>query len=142
MAARHVPSPATPDLLKILAEYHVPATFFQVGENISTLPDTARAVPAAGHEIGNHSHSHSNFAFHSPQFIQDEFARAQDTMTMTTGCTPTLLRAPYGVRWFGFREMQRRIFPIGIVILKNIAAEILLVPISAVSSSVVIRSPN
>lgn len=109
------PSPATPALLDILAQYRARATFFQVGANISAFPEIARTVVAAGHEIGNHSHTHPNFALKPPAFVQDEFARAQETICSVTSQTPTLLRAPFGVRWFGFREMQRRLNLTGVM---------------------------
>jgi peptidoglycan/xylan/chitin deacetylase (PgdA/CDA1 family) len=64
-------------------------------------------VARAGHQIGNHSYSHPNCALRSPGFIRDEFRRAQDAIQTATGVTPCLLRAPYGVRWFGFRRMQQ-----------------------------------
>ncbi|MDE3199228.1 MAG: polysaccharide deacetylase family protein [Acidobacteriota bacterium] len=103
------PSPATPALLEILAEYRVPATFFQIGSSVAARPEIARAVRDAGHEIGNHSHTHPNFALTRPSFIADEFRRAQDAIARATGVTPSLLRAPFGVRWFGFRRMQRQL---------------------------------
>src|SRR5450432_2062972 len=49
------PSESTPAILAILAQYHVPATFFQVGANVERLPSIARTVAEAGHVIGNHS---------------------------------------------------------------------------------------
>ena len=103
------PSPATPEILQVLARYQVPATFFQCGINVLRAPEITRAVHAAGHEIGNHSHTHPNCALKSPAFIQQEFARAQAAIAECTGTAPTLLRAPYGVRWFGYREMQQRL---------------------------------
>jgi peptidoglycan/xylan/chitin deacetylase (PgdA/CDA1 family) len=109
------PSPATPALLEILAQYSAPATFFQVGTLAERHPDITRAVLAAGHEIGNHSHTHPNFAWKSPAFIQNEFARAQQAIEDTTGQRPTLLRAPYGVRWFGFRPMQQSLGLTGVM---------------------------
>ena len=42
-------------------------------------------------------------------FIREEFRLAQSAIRSTTGVTPTLLRAPYGVRWFGFAEVQREL---------------------------------
>ena len=48
----------TQEILSILAEYGVPATFFMVGENVLYYPEAAEAVLAAGHEIGNHSYDH------------------------------------------------------------------------------------
>lgn len=103
------PSPATPEILAILAQYQVPATFFQCGVNVLRAPELTRAVHAAGHEIGNHSHTHPNCALKSPSFIHAEFSRAQDVIAECTGTAPSLLRAPYGVRWFGYREMQARL---------------------------------
>ncbi len=103
------PSESTPRVLELLARYRVPATFFQVGTNVERLPDIARAVRAAGHEIGNHSHTHPLFCFRSAGFIYEEFARAQKAIFEQTGAVPTLLRAPFGARWFGFRGAQQRL---------------------------------
>src|SRR5580693_1177919 len=52
------PSESTPAILEVLARHAVPATFFQCGANVQRLPSIARAVCGAGHEIGNHSHTH------------------------------------------------------------------------------------
>lgn len=100
------PSPATPRILDILAEYGVPATFFQCGENVLRAPELGQAVSAGPHEIGNHSYSHPNFAFKRPAYIVGEFARAQSVIAEATSKVPVLMRPPFGVRWFGFREMQ------------------------------------
>lgn len=109
------PCTATAAILKILREYEVPATFFQCGANVLRHPDLAAEVAACGHEIGNHSFSHPNFALHSASFIRDEYERAQHAISSVTGQTPTLLRAPFGVRWFGIREAQRRLGLTGVM---------------------------
>src|SRR5580698_9290932 len=67
------PSPSTPRFLDLLAEFRAPATFFQVGSNVLRNPEIARSVPAAGHEIGNHSHTHPNFALKPAAFIESDF---------------------------------------------------------------------
>src|ERR1035438_8716521 len=103
------PSESTPNVLELLDKYQTHATFFQIGANVERLPHIARAVHAAGHEIGNHSHTHPLFCFHSAEFIYQEFARAQRAIADATGFSPTLLRAPYGARWFGFRKAQHRL---------------------------------
>jgi peptidoglycan/xylan/chitin deacetylase (PgdA/CDA1 family) len=103
------PSESTPRVLELLDKYQTPATFFQIGANVERLPEIARAVHSSGHEIGNHSHTHPLFCFHSADFIYGEFARAQHAIADHTGFSPTLLRAPYGARWFGFRQAQRRL---------------------------------
>jgi len=109
------PSPATPRLLDLLARYDAPATFFQVGENVTVYPEIARAVSAAGHELGNHSQTHPNFALKSPARIESEFTLAQQAIAQATGHQPSLLRAPFGVRWFGFRAMQQRLGLTGVM---------------------------
>jgi peptidoglycan/xylan/chitin deacetylase (PgdA/CDA1 family) len=110
------PSPATPRILDILATYGVPATFFQCGENVLRAPDLSRSVCAGSlHEIGNHSHTHPNFALQRPSYIVDDFLRAQDAISGATARTPVLVRPPFGVRWFGFREMQRRLGLMGVM---------------------------
>ena len=100
------PSTSTPQFLDVLAEYRTPATFFQIGMNVLRHPDIARAVTAAGHEIGNHSHTHPNFALKPASVIASDFTLAQAAISDATGVRPALMRAPYGVRWFGFRQMQ------------------------------------
>jgi peptidoglycan/xylan/chitin deacetylase (PgdA/CDA1 family) len=100
------PSESTPAILDILAKHRIPATFFQCGVNVERLPAVARAVREAGHEIGNHSHTHPLFCFHSPAFIQADLARAQEAIEGHTGARPVWCRAPFGVRWFGMRRAQ------------------------------------
>ena len=103
------PSPATPRILDILAGYSVPATFFQCGENVLRVPELSQAVCAGPHEIGNHSHTHRNFALKRPSDIVDDFACAQNAISEATSRTPVLMRPPYGVRWFGVEQAQRRL---------------------------------
>jgi peptidoglycan/xylan/chitin deacetylase (PgdA/CDA1 family) len=117
------PSESTPHLLDYLAEQQVPATFFQCGLNVQRLPAIARRVHADGHELGNHTWSHIRLCprlgfklnLRSPREIYSEIARTQDIMTETTGYTPTLFRAPYGLRWLGLREAQRRLELTGVL---------------------------
>jgi len=102
------PSEGTPLILKILERHSVAATFFQCGANVERLPEVARAVAAAGHEIGNHSHTHPLFCFHSARFMEEELRLAQIAIERHAGVRPVWFRAPYGARWFGLRSAQRR----------------------------------
>jgi peptidoglycan-N-acetylglucosamine deacetylase len=103
------PSPSTPRLLEILSAPNIRATFFAVGRNVERHPEIARQICAAGHDIENHSHSHPLFALRRPSFVEEEFTRAQSAIAGATGRFPRWLRAPYGVRWFGFRETQAKL---------------------------------
>ena len=109
------PSPATTRILDILAVYDVLATFFQCGENVRRTPELSQAVCARPHEIGNHSHTHRNFALRRPSDIVDDFACAQNAIWQATSHTPVLMRPPFGVRWFGFRQMQEHLGLMGVM---------------------------
>jgi peptidoglycan/xylan/chitin deacetylase (PgdA/CDA1 family) len=109
------PSESTPQLLEVLQRFHVPATFFWCGANVRRLPEVAREVVKAGHQIGNHADSHNRLYLRSASFVKDEVWRAQRTIAETTGVTPVLFRAPFGVRWFGMREIQRQLGLLGVM---------------------------
>ena len=109
------PSESTPEVLEILNRHGARATFFQCGLNVRRLPEITRDVLAAGHEIGNHSYTHLLLSLKSPSIVDEEFSKAQQTIQETTGFSPWLLRAPFGVRWFGFRRVQRRLNLLGVM---------------------------
>ncbi len=109
------PSERTPEIVSLLQLYGIPATFFQCGANIRRLPEIARHVAREGHEIGNHSDLHPNFCFHSRSGIVADFKLAQLTIEDQVGVSPSLMRAPFGVRWFGFREAQRELNLLGVM---------------------------
>ncbi len=102
------PSESTERILALLDRFGARATFFQCGANAERMPSAARAVSQAGHEIGNHTYSHSPLWLRSPAFIEAEIARAQQTLAELHGAPPRLFRAPFGVRWPGLGEAQRR----------------------------------
>jgi peptidoglycan-N-acetylglucosamine deacetylase len=82
---------------------------------VRRLPGVARAVLQAGHEIGNHTDSHPLLSFQSGDAIWREMQGAQSAIYDATGFTAALFRAPYGVRWFGMREAQRRLGLMGVM---------------------------
>lgn len=54
------PSPnVTPQILKILKEEQVPATFFVLGSRVELYPDLLKQEFNEGHYIANHGYSHS-----------------------------------------------------------------------------------
>ena len=109
------PSESTAELLRLLEEHKAPATFFQCGANVERLPDVSRAVAAAGHEIGNHSHTHPHFYFRAPAFIENELSRAQSAIGRLAGVAPSLYRAPFGIRWPGMRGAQAKFKLLGVM---------------------------
>ena len=49
----------TPAVLKTLAERHIPAVFFVIGQKVRAHPELLARTSRAGHVIGNHTWSHS-----------------------------------------------------------------------------------
>jgi peptidoglycan/xylan/chitin deacetylase (PgdA/CDA1 family) len=109
------PSESTPEILSVLAEFNVPATFFQLGANVDRLPDIARAVAEAGHEIGNHGYGHPLYCFRAGEGIVRDVVRGQKAIRTATGAEPVLFRAPFGARWFGLRGVQTHLDLTGVM---------------------------
>lgn len=101
------PSESTPAVLELLARHGARATFFQCGCHVRRLPEITRSAAAAGHEIGNHTDSHSALYLRSAAFIHEEIARAQESIAAAAGAPPRWFRPPYGARWFGLRAAQK-----------------------------------
>jgi peptidoglycan/xylan/chitin deacetylase (PgdA/CDA1 family) len=93
------PNPsATETILESLNQARVSAAFFQVGDHARRYPALARAVAAAGHEIGNHTQHHRKLYYRSPGYIEEELRRAHDSLVEATGIAPRTFRAPHGLR--------------------------------------------
>jgi peptidoglycan/xylan/chitin deacetylase (PgdA/CDA1 family) len=91
------PSPVyTPQLLRLLDQYRVTATFSMIGLQVASHPGVAREVAAAGHQIANHTWAHLDLAALPPVAIADQINRATGAIHAATGRVPTLFRAPYG----------------------------------------------
>src|ERR1700757_3707617 len=52
------PGRTTAAVLRVLARYRVPATFFNIGVNVAARPGLARKEVKAGYAMGNHSWNH------------------------------------------------------------------------------------
>jgi polysaccharide deacetylase family sporulation protein PdaB len=88
--------PYTSEVLKILKDNNIRATFFLVGENVATYPEAARAVVAAGHAIGNHSYDHRNLLTRTNAQVRAEILKTEEIIQDATGVKTTLFRPPYG----------------------------------------------
>ena len=86
----------TPQVLDIIEEFKVPASFFVIGQNIddSTAQHMKRAV-ALGCEIQNHSYTHSFMTRLSLEEVADEIRRTDDLIEKYISRRPTLFRPPY-----------------------------------------------
>ncbi|WP_068773486.1 polysaccharide deacetylase family protein [Paenibacillus sp. FJAT-26967] len=101
----------TPQILDILREHRVKATFFVIGSRAKAHPELIRRMVREGHVVGNHSFSHPYF----PKLSEDKFAaQIMDTQYILkplTGYSPKLIRPPYGaisedqVKWIANRQL-------------------------------------
>jgi peptidoglycan/xylan/chitin deacetylase (PgdA/CDA1 family) len=90
--------PHTMHLLDVLARHNAKATFFLIGKYVRQRPDIARAVLAAGHEIGNHTDSHPNLVLVSAARLRQELADCTKSLEDALGSKVTLFRPPFGGR--------------------------------------------
>ena len=86
----------TPRLLDLLAQHHIHATFFVIGENVAQHPEIVKRAAREGYEIGNHSWSHPNLAKMSDENVRDQIKRTEEVIRGAIGARPVLLRPPYG----------------------------------------------
>ena len=86
----------TSQVLDVLEEFRVPASFFVIGQNIddSTAEQMKRAI-ASGCEIQNHSYTHSAMTQLTTEAVIDEIRRTDDLIEKYTGKRPTLFRPPF-----------------------------------------------
>ncbi|MCD8508618.1 MAG: polysaccharide deacetylase family protein [Bacillus sp. (in: Bacteria)] len=108
------PGENTAEVIEVLGSHEVLGTFFLTGREIEEDIDGAIALVEAGHEIGNHSFSHSRMVFKSPGFVRVEL-EATDKLIRQAGYEGEIhFRPPYGRRllavpYFLWREDRKTI---------------------------------
>lgn len=91
------PSEQTDEILAILAEKDVKATFFVVGCNEEGNEQRLRNIAAQGHTIGMHSYSHDYAkVYTSVEDFLGEFYENYKEILDVTGEAPTVFRFPGG----------------------------------------------
>ncbi len=103
----------TPEVLSILREYDVPATFFVLGNHVKKWPEITRRIVEEGHALGNHSLDHSRMAPMSAEgMYRWQIEPTQEIISDAVGFQPALFRPPYGdildwqVRYLAERGIQ------------------------------------
>ena len=85
-----------PQILEVLADYNVRASFFVVGDWAGKYPDSVRMIFDAGHEIGSHSDTHADMSKLDRDGILREIRESSRKIEAITGVPPTLFRPPSG----------------------------------------------
>lgn len=92
------PSPKwTPQILRVLAANHVPATFFVVGQQAERYPALVAQEVRDGMEVGSHGYSHLVLRGKSAEQVAAEVTSAQAAIMAAGAPAPTLYRMPAGI---------------------------------------------
>lgn len=91
------PHPKTTyEILKVLKEKDVKATFFALGENVKQHPEILAKAKAEGHEIASHSYTHRHLKKLNKAECGEEMDNAESIIGKIAG-RPTLFRPPGGL---------------------------------------------
>jgi len=83
-------------ILEILEDREVRATFFVTGEWVTAYPESAKAILAAGHDLGNHSDSYPSMSMLSDTEKKEEILEVHEKVKEMTGYEMELFRPPHG----------------------------------------------
>ncbi|BBB90069.1 MAG TPA: polysaccharide deacetylase family protein [Methylomusa anaerophila] len=86
----------TPEILAVLKEKKVHATFFILGENGESNPGLIARENAEGHEISSHGYSHKHLTKLSKDQIKEELERTENLIRQYAP-KPLLFRPPGGL---------------------------------------------
>jgi peptidoglycan-N-acetylglucosamine deacetylase len=90
--------PYTENLMEVLGQEGIRATFFMVGNNVVREPNLAAEV-ASEHAVGNHTFTHPHLTWSRRSTVREELSRGQEAIHEATGAVPTIFRVPHG--WYG-----------------------------------------
>ncbi|HHX11956.1 MAG TPA: polysaccharide deacetylase family protein [Clostridiales bacterium] len=91
------PSIYTNDILDIMAEYNVKATFFVIGDTSKSAKKIYERIVNEGHAIGLHSYSHDyRGIYNSLEDFDKDFTKLWDLLYDTIGFRPMIFRFPGG----------------------------------------------
>ncbi|MFN8156385.1 MAG: bifunctional polysaccharide deacetylase/glycosyltransferase family 2 protein [Candidatus Nanopelagicales bacterium] len=85
----------TPQVLRILREHGVHATFFVVGSHAGQYPQLVAQIVAEGHEIGVHTFTHVDLASVDARRLDAELSYTQSVVAAASGVQTRLMRPPY-----------------------------------------------
>ncbi|NPV70612.1 MAG: polysaccharide deacetylase [Firmicutes bacterium] len=92
------PNPGvTPQMLDVLKEYGVKATFFVVGWRADAFPGIVKRIAAEGHALGNHTYTHRySEVYSSPEAYVSSLEATSRALRRIAGTKGTASRPPGG----------------------------------------------
>lgn len=90
----------TDEILQILREENVKATFYLMGAEIEQNPGETEKIVAAGHEIGNHTFHHERMLLVTPDFVKNEVEKTDELIKKAGYQGEITFRPPFGKKLF------------------------------------------
>lgn len=90
----------TDEILRILREENVKATFYLTGSEIEKNAGETEKIIAENHEIGNHSYNHDHMVLVTPDFVRNEIETTDDLIRKAGFAGEITFRPPYGKKLF------------------------------------------
>ncbi len=100
----------TPQVLDILRNNGVKATFFVQGSHAQAYPRIIRRMTAEGHEVGNHTWNHAYLSKVSRATAESQLQRTNDAIVAAGGVKPVIMRPPGGYTNAGVAAWARQRF--------------------------------
>lgn len=92
------PTIYTEQVLDLLADHRIKATFFCIGTQIEKNPQIFKRIIADGHTIGNHTYSHpKQLGFYNTEKVHNEIKKCDEIIQEYGGIKTTFYRPPFGV---------------------------------------------
>lgn len=97
----------TSNILDILKEQSVHATFFLIGEQIKGQEDLIKRMYNEGHSLGLHSMTHrKGYLYSSNEHFLKEMLETQDIINSVVNIRPNIIRFPFGCNNDGYKISQ------------------------------------
>ncbi len=101
----------TEQMLEVLEEAQIPATFFLLGQNIEGREELVREIAQKGHLIGNHTFHHVQITGLPREQAYEEIKKTSDLIEELTGRGTEYVRPPFGT-WNEGLESELDLIPV------------------------------
>ena len=88
----------TPELLRLLKQYNVKATFFVLGSRAKEHPELIKQIHQDGHLVGIHNYTHKSNWLMTPWSVKHKHVmESADIIENIIGVRPNFYRPPWGI---------------------------------------------
>ena len=101
----------TEEMLNLLEEMEVPATFFLLGQNVEKQGELVKEIAQKGHLIGNHTYHHVQITTLTTEQAYEEINKTSDLIEQLTGKGTEYVRPPFGT-WNKGLESDLDLIPV------------------------------